>query len=71
MSIKTVDARGLSCPQPVVMTREAVAAGDFPFAVVVDTEAAKENVARFVKSCALQCNVKDNGDNSTTIIVEK
>ena len=43
----TIDARGLSCPQPVLMTLEAikkVAKGQLT--VLVDTETSKENVLR-------------------------
>jgi TusA-related sulfurtransferase len=42
-----VDARGLSCPQPVLDTLAAMAAkGSGRLEVLVDTEASKENVAR-------------------------
>ncbi len=43
----TVDARGLSCPQPVLLTLdeiEADKAGEI--IVLVDNDASKENVAR-------------------------
>ncbi|MBG0775763.1 MAG: sulfurtransferase TusA family protein [Desulfovibrionaceae bacterium] len=44
---QTVDARGLSCPQPVLDTLAAIAAaGSGRIVVIVDTEASKENVAR-------------------------
>ncbi|HET57101.1 MAG TPA: preprotein translocase subunit TatB [Deltaproteobacteria bacterium] len=42
-----VDARGLSCPQPVLMTIDAIKAekkGEIE--VMVDTETSKENVSR-------------------------
>ncbi|THB71705.1 MAG: preprotein translocase subunit TatB [Desulfovibrio sp.] len=44
---KTVDARGLSCPQPVILTLDAIknmASGTVT--VLVDTDASRENVAR-------------------------
>jgi len=42
-----VDARGLSCPQPVLDTLAKIAAmGSGELEVLVDTEASKENVAR-------------------------
>ncbi|MEZ7198676.1 MULTISPECIES: sulfurtransferase TusA family protein [Pseudodesulfovibrio] len=42
-----VDARGLSCPQPVLDTMAKIAAmGSGELEVLVDTEASKENVAR-------------------------
>ena len=46
---KTVDARGLSCPQPILMTLDAIKKGGTDeIIVMVDTEASKENVSRAV-----------------------
>jgi len=43
----TVDARGLSCPQPVLMTVTAVKSGESDeITILVDNETAKENVCR-------------------------
>jgi tRNA 2-thiouridine synthesizing protein A len=43
----TVDARGLSCPQPVLMTLETIkTAATGRITVLVDTETSKENVLR-------------------------
>jgi TusA-related sulfurtransferase len=54
----TIDARGLSCPQPVLMFMDAVkSASDKEFIVLVDTEASKENVSRAAQSQG--CNVTD------------
>ena len=46
-----IDARKLSCPAPVLMTKEAVEK-DHPdlIEIVVDNEAAKQNVSRFLQS---------------------
>ena len=47
----TVDARGLSCPQPVLMTLEAIKSGqDSELLVLVDTDTSKENVSRAAES---------------------
>jgi len=44
---KTVDARGLSCPQPVIMTRKAVKDLDGgEVTVLVDTMTQVQNVSR-------------------------
>ncbi len=46
----TVDARGLSCPQPVLDTLNAIAAMDGgTLEILVDTEASKENVCRAIQ----------------------
>ena len=54
---KIVDARGLACPQPVILTRKALAEGGFELLeVIVDNASSKENVARFAThaGCAVE-----------------
>ena len=45
-----VDARGLDCPKPVILTKETVEKGCRSFAVWVDNEVAATNVARFLEN---------------------
>lgn len=47
---KILDERGLSCPQPVLDTLKALPASGGKLCVLVDTEAAKENVSRAAES---------------------
>jgi tRNA 2-thiouridine synthesizing protein A len=52
-----VDARGFSCPQPVLMTLEklkALSLGEI--VVLVDTDTAKENVVRAAASQGWEVN---------------
>lgn len=53
--MKTVDARGHSCPIPVVMVRKAVTA-EKPEAleVLVDNQCSVENVTRYGSSRAIR-----------------
>ena len=45
--VKKIDARGLSCPQPVLMTlKEIESMEKGEIVVLVDSDTAKENVAR-------------------------
>ncbi|MBU4345512.1 MAG: sulfurtransferase TusA family protein [Proteobacteria bacterium] len=47
----TVDARGLSCPQPVLMTMDEIKkGGDKEIIVLVDSNTSKENVSRAAAS---------------------
>jgi len=47
----TVDARGLSCPQPVLMTLDEIKKLDQgEIVVLVDTDTSKENVSRAATS---------------------
>jgi tRNA 2-thiouridine synthesizing protein A len=48
---KTLDARGLSCPQPVLITlSEIKAAKESELMIIVDNEASRENVSRALKN---------------------
>lgn len=53
---KTVDARGLSCPQPVILVQKALAEGKFPVEVLVDSVTSRENVRRMAegKGCKVE-----------------
>ena len=45
-----VDARGLACPIPVLMTQKELAKGAASVEVMVDNFAARENVTRLAES---------------------
>ncbi len=45
-----IDARGLSCPLPVVMTQKAAKENPAALEVLVDNACAVENVTRFARS---------------------
>ncbi len=46
-----IDARGLSCPQPVIMTMNKMKElGSGEIEIIVDTDASKENVSRAAAS---------------------
>ena len=59
---KEIDCRGLACPAPVLQTKEALEK-DRPnvIKVVVDNEASKQNVSRFMKSQNLEVTIKQEG----------
>jgi tRNA 2-thiouridine synthesizing protein A len=47
----TIDARGLSCPQPVLLTLEAMKKiSQSQLTILVDTDTSKENVRRAAAS---------------------
>ena len=58
----TVDARGLSCPQPVILTHRAIQAGEFPIEVLVETVTSRENVRRAAERAGLHVRVEEVGD---------
>lgn len=48
---KNLDARGLACPAPVLLTKDCMDRENPPeLAVLVDNEAARENVTRFLSA---------------------
>ena len=58
----TIDARGLACPQPVVLTNNAFDESD-EVTTIVDNEIAKENVTRLAKSKGFKIEVEEKEDN--------
>lgn len=57
----TVDARGFSCPQPVIMTRQALEKGQFPIEVLVETATSRENVRRLAEKAGCKVQVEEIG----------
>jgi tRNA 2-thiouridine synthesizing protein A len=65
-----VDARGLLCPEPVVRTQRAVKDGIAALSVLVDTEAAKENVTRFAISRGYTVSIEQSGLDYTLTLTK-
>ena len=64
-----VDARGLSCPIPVVRTKKAIDANPGkPIAVLVETAVAKENVSRLAESKGYSVEVEEVGDDYRLVL---
>lgn len=66
-----IDARGLSCPQPVVLTQKAIKNGQSNFQVLVDSEASKENVLRCIEKNSLSAEVSADGDTFIISVSKK
>lgn len=58
----TVDARGLSCPQPVILARKAIQAGQFPIEVLVETVTSRENVRRAAEKLGCTVQAQEMGN---------
>ena len=60
--MRELDCPGLACPAPVLQTKECLEK-DHPalIRVLVDNEAAKQNVTRFLESQDLEVNVEQDG----------
>ncbi len=57
-----VDARGYSCPQPVIMAQKAIQNGKFPIEVLVETVTSRENVRRMaeMKGCKVEISPQND-----------
>ena len=68
MTVK-VDARGLSCPVPVIKTKQALEKPDEGEVVVLlDEEVAKENVTRLADSLGYTVEASENAGEFTLTI---
>ncbi|MEG3066315.1 sulfurtransferase TusA family protein [Acetomicrobium sp.] len=67
-----VDARGLSCPQPVAETKKAIKKTPYgEIHVLVDTMTPVMNVSRFAKSNGWMAEYEELPEGSFTIILRK
>lgn len=48
--MEILDARGLSCPEPVIMLSKAMMSKENKYQMIVDSPTAKENVNNYGKS---------------------
>ncbi len=63
MKIKEIDARGLACPAPVLMTKDAIEKERAThIKVIVDNKASKENVCLFLENRKFNVSVHQEGE---------
>jgi TusA-related sulfurtransferase len=48
--VEKIDTRGMSCPQPVLMTKNAIEKHPKGIDILVDNNTAKNNITRFLKN---------------------
>jgi len=60
--MKEIDARGLSCPAPVLLTKAAIEEEkEGRFTIIVDNKASRENVSLFLESKNFSFSVEEKG----------
>lgn len=70
MKQKEIDARGLACPQPVLLAKKAVEeAGGCT--IYVDNAAARENVSRMARTLGCDVTVEETDGGTRIAIVRK
>ena len=69
--MNTVDARGHACPEPVMMTREALHEDAGGVEVLVDSPCAAENITRFAANFGYAVMTEQNGDETKLTLAKK
>lgn len=62
-----LDTRGYSCPEPVLMTKQALKQG-CPLTVLVDGDTPLQNITRFAKNAGHQVTSRPVGDDYELVI---
>jgi len=65
-----IDACGLSCPQPVILTMNAMKNNQFPIQLFVDSNVAYENVKRFAENKGCQVETEKLDDKIQITIIK-
>ena len=65
-----VDARGCSCPEPVIMIKKALASKESRYEMLVDSKNALENVKRFVQGEGYKVEVIEE-NNEFKLVISK
>ncbi len=66
--MEILDARGLACPEPVIMVQQAIKKSN-DFEIVVDNNIAVQNITRFCNNKGFSIDKKEeNGDFKLHIV---
>ncbi|ADL12419.1 sulfurtransferase TusA family protein [Acetohalobium arabaticum] len=72
MANKEVDTRGRSCPEPVIMTKQAIQEiSEGEITVLINEEVAKENVSRMARNSGCSVEVEDSEDGYRLLITKR
>lgn len=63
--MKLIDARGLSCPEPVIMLRKAMTTREAAYTMIVDNVTSRENVTRYAEHQGYTVTVTSNHEEYT------
>jgi TusA-related sulfurtransferase len=65
-----LDARGLSCPEPVIMIRKAMMSKENEYTIVVDNPTSRENVTRYAEHQGYKVAVQE-ADGEYTLAITR
>lgn len=59
----TIDARGLACPEPVLLIKNALSNKQTEILILVDNSTAKQNIIRFATNQGCSVTSSPSGDD--------
>lgn len=66
--MKEVDARGLSCPEPIMLTEEALKETDGPVKVLVNEAHQRTNVEKLARNHGKKATTTEKGSEFEIVI---
>lgn len=66
--MERLDVRGMSCPQPVLMTKNAMEKYPEGLDILVDNNTAKNNITRFLKNSGYNLDYKKENEDILIIV---
>jgi len=70
--IKTIDTRGFSCPQPVLLAQAAIKGIEHGIVhVLVDSETARDNVTRMTQKSGWRAETQERPDGAILITLTR
>lgn len=68
--MNTIDARKLNCPQPLILTKNALEEGQNEILVLIDTDTAKQNIVKYCSKMGYNTELTEQ-DGHTVIKINK
>ncbi|MCC2252885.1 sulfurtransferase TusA family protein [Ruminococcus sp. CLA-AA-H200] len=66
--MREVDARGLSCPEPVMLTEDALKSGEMPVRVLVSEPHQRMNVEKYARDHGKKASSTETDDGFAVVI---
>lgn len=60
--MKSIDATGLSCPQPVLLAKQGLSSSPEGIDITVDNATAEQNITRFAKNIGYSVESTNDGE---------
>lgn len=63
LKLNPIDARGLSCPQPVLLAKKGIEKSPDGIQIIVDNTTARDNITRFAGNSGYKIEVNNQGSD--------